>query len=33
VRKLQTGLVRQYALGIAVGTVALLIWAAIRAGM
>jgi len=33
VRKLQTGLVRQYALGIAVGTVALLVWAAIRAGM
>ena len=33
VRKLQTGLVRQYALGIAIGTVALLIWAAIRAGM
>ena len=33
VRKLQTGLVRQYALGIAAGTVALLIWAAIRAGM
>jgi NADH-quinone oxidoreductase subunit L len=32
VRKLQTGLVRQYALAIAVGTVALLVWAAIRAG-
>jgi NADH-quinone oxidoreductase subunit L len=32
VRKIQTGLVRQYALAIAAGTVALLIWAAIRAG-
>jgi NADH-quinone oxidoreductase subunit L len=30
-RKVQTGLVRQYALAIAAGTVALLIWAALRA--
>jgi NADH-quinone oxidoreductase subunit L len=31
VRKVQTGLVRQYALAIAFGTVALLIWAVVRA--
>jgi NADH-quinone oxidoreductase subunit L len=32
-RKAQTGLVRQYALGVALGAVALLVWAAIRAAM
>jgi NADH-quinone oxidoreductase subunit L len=32
-RKVQTGLVRQYALGVALGAVALLVWAAIRAAM
>lgn len=31
IRRIQTGLVRQYALGIAAGAVALLVWAAIRA--
>src|SRR6185436_3447071 len=30
-RRVQTGLARQYALGIAFGTVALLVWAVIRA--
>ncbi len=33
VRRLQTGLVRQYALGIAIGAVALVIWAVVRAGV
>ena len=32
-RRLQTGLVRQYALGIAIGAVALVIWAVVRAGV
>jgi NADH-quinone oxidoreductase subunit L len=32
-RRLQTGLVRQYALGIALGAVALVIWAFVRAGV
>jgi NADH-quinone oxidoreductase subunit L len=33
IRKFQTGLVRQYALAIAAGAVALLVWAVIRTGM